>query len=112
MQLTKAQKQSLAFYARYRTLPPTFWFLISRNLVRYLILFVLILFLVVIAPYTFIEPIRWVAIGVFFGVILRDIGLFWRAVNIWPMTAAVLDWERVDQLLAESNMAATEKKGG
>jgi hypothetical protein len=103
MQLTKAQERTLELYLKWRSSPPTFWFLISQNLIRYLIHLVLVIFLVLLAPLTGEPWIGWIAIGLFLGVLLRDIGLFQRSVRLWPMTSAVLDWERIDELLAESS---------
>ena len=44
-------------------------------------------------------------VGVLAGALLRDFGWFVRTARAWPAAAAVIDWPRVDQLLAGQSAA-------
>ncbi len=108
MELTKVQRQNLKLYVQYRSSPPTIWFLIRRNLFkRYLIPGFLVILLLLIAPTAGLGAIAWLAVGMLFSATLRDVALFRRFVHLWPVTSAVLDWERIDELLAESRVSST-----
>ena len=51
-----------------------------------------------------------IASGFFAGMVLatflRDVGWFRRIVGSWPLTREITDWERVDELLTQSNTPA------
>jgi hypothetical protein len=108
MQLTKAQRKNLELYAAYRSNTPTIWRLFRQNLVRYLVIAALIMLLNILSPSVGMESIALIFIGLFLGTLFRDVGTIWRFVRIWPATAAVLDWERLDTLLDDSNSLTTE----
>ena len=43
----------------------------------------------------------------FVTMMLRDLGVFLRTVQLWPVQQQVIDWEKVDQLLTEDDAANT-----
>ena len=99
MQLTKAQRRNLELYAQYHATPPTFWQIFRMNLTRYLILAVLIFLVYILARTAGTEALAMIAIGLFLGVLLRDISRFRQFVYMWPATSAVIDWDRLEVLL-------------
>ena len=111
MQLTKEQVQNLELYARYRTSPPTFWQLFRLNLKRYLLVAALVVILFLLAPTAGVQWPAGLAAGLLLGAILRDVATFWRFVRVWPATAAVLDWERVEALLSDADANARQENG-
>jgi len=106
MQLTKEQRRNLELYARYRSAPPTLWQLFRLNARRYLLVAALLAIVFLLAPLAGTQSLAYLAAGMLLGAIVRDIGTFWRFVRVWPATAAVLDWERVETLVAEENGTA------
>jgi hypothetical protein len=99
MQLTKVQRQMLEQYRAYRGNRPGVGFFVRLNLWRYLLLvgaavvaFLLLLFLGAGGS-------ACLVLGLVAGALLRDIALFRRFKNTWPVTERVLDWERIDYLL-------------
>lgn len=50
--------------------------------------------------------IAWLYIGVFAGVVLRDIGRIRILSHTWPVFHTVLDWERIQQILASDETDA------
>lgn len=101
MKLTKSHVKVLELYKKWQESPPTLWQLIAQNIFRYLLLFLLVVLLNIVAPAGGLDPLRWIAIGLFVGVLLRDIGLFLRSIRLWPLTSAILNWQRIDELLNE-----------
>ena len=103
MQLTNAQRSNLELYVAYRFNPPTFWSLFSKNLIRYLVIAGLIVLLALLGLIAGTETFTLFAMGLFIGILFRDIGLFLRFLRVWPATAAVLDWPRLEALLADAD---------
>jgi hypothetical protein len=101
MKLTTQQRKNLALYAAYRSAPPTLGQLLRKNLPRYLLAAALTIVVYMLAPATGIQSLGLILIGLFLGALLRDIGHFWRFVRFWPVQSAVLDWQRVDNMLSE-----------
>lgn len=100
MPLTALQRSVLERYRSFRESPPTLWRLMalsSRNLA--------ILFIVVSVGSIFLyleasESASWLIAGFGVGAFLRDFGSFRTGVRIWPVIARVLDWQKIDDLLA------------
>lgn len=103
MHLTKRQKRNLELYSVYKSSPPNSWRLFRNNFKYYLVMLFLFILVVVLALAASIEPLAWGATGLLLGAILRDVGLYRAFVHSWPVTSAVIEWERVDELLAESS---------
>ena len=112
MQLTKAQRRNLELYATYHSAPPTFWQLFRQNLLRYMAIALLVSLLLALAPTAGTESLALIALGLFLGVLARDVSRFRQFVHIWPATAAVLDWQRLDALLKDPDAAVQEKRDG
>ena len=102
MNLTKEQKRNLALYASYQNTAPSFWRLLRANLWRYFLFAILVILIYLLSGPAGIESISLIAAGLFFGVLIRDIGTFLRFIRVWPATAEVIDWQRLESLLAES----------
>ena len=110
MQLTKEQRQNLELYAEYHTSPPKFWQLFRLNLPRYLLSAALIAIVFFLVQFGAPQSAAWLVAGLLLGTILRDVGTFWRFVRVWPATAAVIDWDRVDALLSEADAPAASAR--
>ena len=100
-ELNAKQIAVLQSYRLYRTQPPTFtsltklWF--RTNAIRLLVAFFLI--------WTQLQSsassrYSMLAIGFLWGSIFRSFFTSRQFVTVWPALAAVLDWNRVDQILA------------
>ena len=101
MNLTREQRKNLELYKTYRDSPPSIWQLLWANSPRYLLFAFLVILLYVLAPLAGIETIPLIATGLFLGVLGRDIGRFLQFTRVWPVTAAVIDWSRLETLLVE-----------
>ncbi len=99
MSLTKSVRKNLQLYERYRDTPPTFWSLIKLNLLRYLGSALLVFLLYQIAPSAVLESLALIVIGLFVGSLVRDLSHFCRFVRFWPTQSAIMDWQRVEDLL-------------
>ena len=99
MSLTKSERRNLQLYERYRDAPPTLWGLIKLNLLRYLVSALLVFLLYQIAPGAGLESLALIVIGLFIGSLVRELAHFWRFVRFWPTQSAVMDWQRVEDLL-------------
>lgn len=106
MGLTREQERNLELYKIYRDHPPSVWQLFRANLWRYLLLAFLVLVLYLLAPAAGIEALPLLVTGLFLGVLGRDLGTFLRFIRLWPVTTTVIDWPRLEALLA----AAAEKQ--
>lgn len=105
MDLTREQRKSLELYKIYRDSPPSIWQLLWANSPRYLLFAFLVLLLYVLAPLAGTDSAPLVATGLFLGVLGRDIGRFLQFIRVWPATAAVIDWPRLETLLVEPSQA-------
>lgn len=101
MQLSKAQRHNLELYAIYHLKPPAFWQLFRSNLARYLVIAALLMLIFLLAPITGTEWLALILTGVFLGALVRDISRFLQFVRMWPAISAVIDWERLDELLSK-----------
>lgn len=87
-----------------RDRPPTFVSFFARLLPGYLLVFALFGVLVALL---FVGAVPWVLpllCGIFFagmllGVIARDLGIFRRTLQGWPVMVKIIDWQHVEQLL-------------
>jgi hypothetical protein len=53
-------------------------------------------------------PIGVAFVGVFLaGALTRDLGIFRRAAALWPITRLIIDWDRVEHLLASDDPLPT-----
>lgn len=56
---------------------------------------------VAIASWAGLTALAWACGGAFAAMMLRDVGWYRQNVLAWPLTREILDWDRVDALLAE-----------
>jgi len=104
MQLSKTQRRNLELYATYHSEPPTFGKLFRLNLGRYLVITVLLILLLILTNNTAMQSLSLIAIGIFIGVLIRDITRFLYFIRVWPATSAVIDWKQLDALLRKNDM--------
>jgi hypothetical protein len=99
-QLSPAARAQLRFFLRFRDQPLTVWGQFAANRRRYAILLATT-FIAGALLYLLAGPIAAAFVGVVFATaVVRDIGLFRRGALGWPVTRSVIDWQRVEQLLA------------
>ncbi len=105
MRLTKLQRRNLEFSRRYRDAPLTLGALLSAMKFRYLVgvayfggSAVLTFFIWGVFPPILLSVC-------FLTLLLRDLGNFLRTVQLWPLQQQIIDWEKVDQLLAADDGA-------
>ena len=100
MPLTALQRTVLERYQSFRESPPTLWRLISLASSNLALLFIVVsvgsIFLYLNAS----ESASWLVAGIGVGCFLRDFGSFRAGVRIWPVISRVLDWQKLDDLLA------------
>jgi hypothetical protein len=100
MKLTKNQRTLLKFYARHRTTPPSPSSVFRSIALPWVLLAVLIAIASTVYFWLGMPVAAWLCIGAFAGVVLRDIGRLRLVFRTWPAVHAVLDWERLEELLA------------
>jgi ABC-type long-subunit fatty acid transport system fused permease/ATPase subunit len=100
MELNKAQRRNLELYRQYREETPTLFNLFRGNLWRYLLMVAFAILAMLLIPSLANGAVVYGVLGLVVGAILRDVGYFRQFRQVWPATAAVLDWERVEALLA------------
>ncbi len=100
MPLTALQRTVLERYRTFRESPPTVWRLMALAFRNYALLFIGVT-LGCISLYM-VESVSagWFLAGIGAGAVLRDFGSSRLAVRIWPTIACVLDWQKIDDLLA------------
>ena len=104
-QLTALDRTYLRQYLKFRDQPMTVAGLFRSNLKNYCLQFTIFGACAVALYYlTGLEAMTYVAV-VAVTVLLRDFGFFRRSVNLWPMTEAVTDWQRIEELLDEDEAA-------
>ena len=103
MELTREQRKNLELYKSYRDSPPSIWQLFRANLWRYFLFAFLVILLYLLTLIAGFESVPLVATGLFLGVLGRDIGIFLRFIRVWPATSTVIDWPRLEALLAEAS---------
>lgn len=75
--------------------------LASRYIISTLVFILAAIFLLNLSPCT--KPFYWVIIGLYAGMILRDIGWFWAIKKTWPFSEKITDWEKVERLARGEN---------
>lgn len=101
MEINQAQRKSLENIQSLRRSQATVWGQIRRHLWIYIIRLIGVIILIPLAV-LLDSGILLLLTGVVLGATFRDLqnSFIWR--KIWPVLAAVLDWERIDELLASS----------
>ena len=103
MALTKAQFDILRRYRNYRDRPPTVAGLLrhSWKVHAFLCLTVGLGAWACQAMRAYVGA--YVVIGLGIGAIARDIGIFRRSVQHWPILVQILDWQQIDALLEQES---------
>ena len=107
--MTRYQLRILKLYARFQQQPIsvlTYLRLNAKSYVVQLIAFV-VLTIPVYAWYGMVS-IAFMA-SIFAATVLRDVGHFRRAAMIWPAWQQVIDWDKVNAILAESEARVATK---
>jgi len=106
MRLTQKQIKQLRMSRDLRERNPTLgWYI--RGVWRYY-LAILVFFLAVICFYTWAGwPLASAFVaGMLTAVLLRDLKWYRQMARGWPLSREITNWERVDELLAESDRPA------
>lgn len=101
MRLNKPQALALEEFRRYRSKQPSYVGYLRKNWWRYLIFVILFLLFALLG---FAMGDSWVVAfvaGLLFGIVMVEESNVRHFRRLWPAMAAVLDWERIDQLLEE-----------
>jgi hypothetical protein len=97
--LSPAQRTGLRYTLRFRNRPLTVWAQVAASRQMYAIFFV-IFSAFAYALYIYGDPNVAGIIGAFFaGAIIRDFAWFRQRKIGWPLTCAIIDWQRVEQLV-------------
>jgi hypothetical protein len=99
--LTPFQRKYLARVRRYRTDPPTTAALWASLLPRAVVLGVLFGGPAAAAWWVGELWLAWFAGGALLGALARDHAAVRQSIALWPVTASVLDWDRIDRLTGD-----------
>ena len=103
VKLTAAARSYLKLFLDHRNSPPTLFDLYRRNIPVAITLAVIFMGAAALAYFADLEWLSIFSIGVLWGCLTRDFSALRRAVDLWPTTAAVIDWPRLEKLLSESD---------
>ena len=103
MNLSPLQRKTLELYQNLQHSPPTVSRLLALTARNYLRLLLVIGAGIVLMLSLRAPAFSLILVGMLIGVLSRDLGAFRKTVRVWPALVAVLDWNRIDQLLADDN---------
>lgn len=105
MPLSKNERKFLEMYQRLRNRPPTLLRQLTRSAPSYAVL--LIAFWAMSAFWLALDQSfhAWFLWGIGCGVVIRDLTLLIKPIRLWPVLSTVLDWNKIDKLLAEDPQA-------
>ncbi len=114
-ELTPAGRAHLRALLRSHDRPPTVWRMVAANRAQYARLLAVVgagavvLYAVGEGVRPGSGPIGAGLIGMLLlGAVSRDVGMFIRAAALWPVTRTVIDWGRVEQMLADDEPGRDE----
>jgi hypothetical protein len=111
MTLTRCQRHALRRYQEYRLRAPTLGGLLMLSWKAHVFL-VLVFLAGSYLCFVVEQPTAgWILIGMLFGALLRDVGLFRRFLQLWPALEATLDWQRVDEMLGPDRPTPGAQRG-
>ena len=96
MPLIPSQRRTLAAYQSLHGTRPTPLSLLSAVWWRYLLLLALAVIVALVLP----TMLAYLAAGIVLGGVLRDLKRYWDIARAWPVVETVLDWDRIEALLA------------
>jgi hypothetical protein len=102
MAISKLQRRSLQMYVRFHDTPPTLTTLMRRSLPR--VALIAALCSLGATLYYWMDFVQGVGfmLGVFVGVLTMVVGQGRVFLKLWPVFSQVMDWARIQALLAES----------
>ena len=98
-ELSRYDRSVLELYLKLRDRPISLALLLSQFLLVWFV--ILVLFAAIIGTVFLLLDGSHIVLciafvtGAFLAMISRDIGYSWRIVRRWPLTASVLDWEKI-----------------
>jgi hypothetical protein len=101
LDLNPEQRQYLVGLRKFVAEPPTVGVLYGKNLPKMLVLMLLFGGIAAWAWWAEQYWAAWLNLGLLAGLLLAISTNIQRAARLWPATAAVVDWDRLDQLLGE-----------
>jgi hypothetical protein len=103
--LTPEQRKYLNGLRGFVAAPPTVAELHRKNLPRTIILVVIFGGIATAAWMYEVHWAGWFSGGILTGLLLAMSGNIVRAARLWPATAAVVDWERLNRLVGEHDVS-------
>ena len=100
MPLTALQRTVLESYRTFLESPLTIWRMIVHSSKYNAILFIFFSLMSIISYLEVSESAGFLVAGMGAGAILRDLAHYRQRVRIWPVVKQVLDWQKIDDLLA------------
>jgi hypothetical protein len=107
MVLTKRERKALAFYDAHRNQPPTFGDFVPKLILYFLIntAFAVVVYILLVDE---IPGVVWFFVGMLAGAFLRDIRRLVFTLQLWPFTAEITDWQKVEELAVREGISASE----
>jgi len=90
--------KTLALLLKYKASPPTVGWFLLRSVPVHLFLVTLLGGIAGVFTLLGAETAAAAMLGALGGILLRDVGWFLRISRTWPEQAAIMDWERIEQL--------------
>jgi hypothetical protein len=107
MVLTKRERKALAFYSAHRHRPPTFGEFVPKLILYFLIYaaFAVVVYALLVDE---MPEVVCFFLGMLVGAYLRDIRRFVFTLQLWPFTASITDWQKVEEFAAREGISASE----
>jgi hypothetical protein len=111
MRINKPQASLFELYRRFRTSPPRYADFFRAAWLKYLLHAVAVVAPAIAIAFAAGWPsITAFAVGLVVGVALNDESGFRQLLQLWPAIEAVLDWNKIDQLLEERSNRLRQAK--
>jgi hypothetical protein len=98
--MSERHRNMLSVYKAFRASPPTVGSLARRLLPTWLLLVALCGLWIAVSLLAQVDFLAWAAPGFLIGALARDLGYCLKTALAWPTINAIVDWNRVDDLLA------------
>ena len=98
-QLTALQRRVLSRYVDFEHSPPTVGGMFAMSVMAYVRVILIFAVCGAICAAMNVYAAVFVLLGMFVGMISRDFGQYRAFVAIWPLLAAIIDWQRANELL-------------
>lgn len=99
MILSNVQRKLLNRYMGYRAKPPTALGLLAKSAPRYIVVTAILGAAALLSLEPDERSIAFVALGMWIGITTGYLREIIAALRLWPVVAAVLDWNKIDELL-------------